>query len=111
MRILRYHITLKGQFQEVEGELTLQVDRTDVSGSVNLDGSQSYFQGKMLRKNRYAASMRLKTKILEEDCDMLLRLCGQDAIRGSIVGEWGDWTLEGAIAAPPPGETAVLNGR
>ena len=52
MRILRYHITLKGQFQEVEGELTLQVDRTDVSGSVNLDGSQSYFQGKMLRKNR-----------------------------------------------------------
>ena len=104
MRILRYHITLKGQFQEVEGELTLQVDRTDVSGSVNLDGSQSYFQGKMLRKNRYAASMRLKTKILEEDC-------GQDAIRGSIVGEWGDWTLEGATAAPPPGEAAVLNGR
>ena len=37
MRILRYHITLKGQFQEVEGELTLQVDGTDVSGSVNLD--------------------------------------------------------------------------
>ena len=61
MRILRYHITLKGQFQEVEGELTLQVDRTDVSGSVNLDGTQSYFQGKMLRKIRYAASMRLKT--------------------------------------------------
>ena len=111
MRILRYHITLKGQFQEVEGELTLQVDGTDVSGSVNLDGSQSYVQGKMLRKNRYAASMRLKTKILEEDCDMLLRLCGQDAIRGSIVGEWGDWTLEGATAAPPPGEAAVLNGR
>ena len=82
MRILRYHITLKGPFQEVEGELTLQVDGTDVSGSVNL-----------------------------EDCDMLLRLCGQDAIRGSIVGEWGDWTLEGATAAPPPGEAAVLNGR
>ena len=85
MRILRYHITLKGQFQEVEGELTLQVDGTDVSGSVNLDGSQSYFQGKMLRKNRYAASMRLKTKILEEDCDMPF---GVPSWESGATGRW-----------------------
>ncbi|WP_298019503.1 hypothetical protein [uncultured Dysosmobacter sp.] len=102
MRILRFHTTVKNRYQETQGELTLQIDRADIFGSLTLDGRQSYFQGKMLRKNRYAASLRFKTEVCEEDCDMLLRVRENGSIRGSIIGDWEDWSLKGTAAAAEP---------
>ena len=101
MRVQRYHLTIQGPFQELRGELLLQVDRTDVSGSLQVGDRRSYFQGKALRRNRYAAAVRLRTDVYEEDCDMLLRVRDAGAIRGSILGEWGTWTLEGTAEAEP----------
>ena len=102
MRITRFQAVLRDRFQELSGELTLRVEGTDVSGSLEIGGQQSYFQGKMLRKNRYAAAIRLKTGVYEEDCDMLLRVREPGSIRGSIVGEWGSWSLEGSAVPEPP---------
>lgn len=112
MRISRFQTVLRDQFQELRGELTLRVEGTDVSGSLEIGGRQSYFQGKMLRKNRYAAAVRLKTEVYEEDCDMLLRVREPGAIRGSIVGEWASWSLEGSAVPTSPadrGPRAELN--
>ena len=53
-----------------------------------------------------------KTEVYEEDCDMLLRVREPGAIRGSIVGEWASWSLEGsAVPASPAdrGPRAELN--
>lgn len=102
MRILRYHITIKSRFQEMQGELALQLDKADLFGSLTIEGHQSYFQGKMLRKNRYAASLRFKTEIYEEDCDMLLRTREPGGIHGSIIGEWENWSLKGTAVAEEP---------
>ena len=64
------------------------------------------FQGRMLRRNRYAAALRLKTDVYEEDCDMLLRVQPSGALRGSVMGEWGTWTLEGTAAEDLPAPEA-----
>lgn len=102
MRISRFQTVLRDQFQELRGDLTLRVEGTDVSGSLEIGGRQSYFQGKMLRKNRYAAAIRLKTEVYEEDCDMLLRVREPGVIRGSVVGEWASWSLEGSAVPESP---------
>ena len=107
MRISHFQTVLRDQFQELNGVLTLRVEGTEVSGSLEIGGRQSYFQGKTLRKNRYAAAVRLKTEVYEEDCDMLLRVREPGAVRGSIVGEWASWSLEGsAVPASPTGPGA-----
>ena len=106
MRAQRYHITMQGPFQNMEGELLLQLDRTEVSGCVQVWDRSSYFQGRMLRRNRYAAALRLKTDVYEEDCDMLLRVQPSGALRGSVMGEWGTWTLEGTAAEDLPAPEA-----
>ena len=98
MRVQRYHITIQGPFQELRGELLLQVDRTDVSGSLQVGDRRSYFQGKTLRRNRYAAAVRLRTEVYEEDCDMLLRLQEPGTVRGTVIGARDTWTIEGAGA-------------
>lgn len=101
MQIMRFHTTIKSRFQELRGMLVLQIDRAEVSGSLTIGERQSYFQGRMLRKNRYAAALRLKTEIYEEDCDMLLRVRDGASVHGSIIGEWEGWSLEGAAAGEP----------
>ena len=98
MRALRFKVMIRGPFQEMQGDLLLQLDQTDVSGSLQIGDQSSYFQGRVLRRNRYAASIRLKTAVYEEECDMLLRVQDTRTIRGSIMGEWGSWTLEGTAA-------------
>lgn len=102
MRTQRFKITLRGAFQETEGELFLQLEQAEVAGSLRIGDRESYFRGRMLRRNRYAASVRLKTAVYEEDCDMLLRVQEGKTIRGSIMGAWETWTLEGTAEEPSP---------
>lgn len=111
MRIMRFQTTIRDRFQEMRGELILQIDRTDISGSLTIGERQSYLQGKVLRKNRYAAAIQLRTDIYEEDCDMLLRVRNTDSIHGSIIGEWGRWTLEGTAATEPDLQAGLAAGK
>ena len=109
MRDMRFDVTVRGPFQEAAGTLLVQIDGTQVSGTLRLGGQASYFQGRVLRRNRFAAAVRLRTEVYEEDCDMLLRLQDSGAVRGSLIGEWSTWTLEGTGAAEPaPAEANYL---
>ena len=98
MRSLRYAVTVRGPLQETGGELLLQIDGTQVSGTLRIGGQASYFQGRVLRRNRFAAAVRLRTEVYEEDCDMLLRLQEPGTVRGTVIGARDTWTIEGAGA-------------
>ena len=98
MRELQADVALRGRFQEMRGQLLLRIEGTEVSGTLRIGDRSSYFQGRALRRNRFAASLRLRTEVYEEDCDMLLRLREPATLRGFIMGEWGTWTLESAPA-------------
>ena len=95
MRNLRFAVTIRGPLQKMTGELLLQIDGTQVSGTLRTGEQSSYFQGRMLRRNRFAAAVRLRTEIYEEDCDMLLRLQEPGTVRGSVIGARDTWTIEG----------------
>ena len=95
MRNLRFAVTIRGALQKMTGELLLQIDGTQVSGTLRTGEQSSYFQGRMLRRNRFAAAVRLRTEIYEEDCDMLLRLQESGTVRGSVIGARDTWTIEG----------------
>ena len=106
MRVLRYGVTLRGEVQELRGTMLLRLEGTEVSGALRLGEQESYLQGRVLRRHRIAAAVRLRTEVYEEDCDMLLRLREPEGVRGTVLGEWGSWTLEGsalsAETAPEP---------
>lgn len=102
MRMLRFDTTLTSRFQELRGDLLLQLDGREIAGSLTIGKQQSFLQGKMLRKNRYVASLRLKTETYQEDCDIVLRVRENGYVRGYIMGEWDGWTLEGDAAEVPP---------
>ena len=70
MKKMWFSVILKGQAGPRTGELTFQTDETDLSGYLTIAGRKSYLQGKVLRKNHYVASLRLKTGDGEEECDM-----------------------------------------
>lgn len=108
MRILRFGTTITSRFQELQGELLLQLDGANISGSLTIGNQQSFLQGKMLRKNRYVASLRLKTEAYQEDCDLVLRIRENSYVRGYIMGEWDGWILEGDAAEPPQAFSAGI---
>ena len=111
MRTLHYEVALRGPFQEMRGTLLLQISGTEVSGTLRLGERPSYLQGRVLRRNRIAAAVRLKTEVYEEDCDLLLRLREPDGLLGSMIGEWGTWTLEGSAAKAGPEGTDLPAAR
>jgi hypothetical protein len=101
MKKMWFSVILKGQAGPRTGELTFQTDETDLSGYLTIAGRKSYLQGKVLRKNHYVASLRLKTGDGEEECDMVLLQKDNGVLVGGVICEWGCWPLEGTALREP----------
>lgn len=99
MQCSQYNVILKGQFNPHAGTLTLQVHQGDVEGFFEFNGQKSHFQGKVLRRNRYVASVNLQLYQSTQDCDLLLTLRDDQMLLGGLVDQWGCWPLEGTPSA------------
>ena len=95
MKKEQFDIVLERQTQRETGKLMLQIDESGVSGCIVVLDSQSYFRGKILRKNHYIFSMRLQIGAWTEDCDALLLAKEDGTLRGVLLSPWQVWTLTG----------------
>lgn len=97
MQTSEYNVILKGQFAPQAGTLTLQVQGADVRGFFDFQGQKSHFTGKVIRRNRYVASLTLTLPHTSYQCDMLLVVGENRILTGGVVDRWGCWPLEGTL--------------
>ena len=83
MKKMWFSVILESQTGPKMGEPAFQTDETNLSGYLTIAGQKSYLQGKVLRKNHYVASLRLRTGNGEEECDAgagFLPICRENAL-------------------------------
>ncbi|WP_409967033.1 hypothetical protein RFF05_10425 [Bengtsoniella intestinalis] len=95
MEKTEYNVILKGQFSPKKGTLTLQVIGAEVQGFFDFQGQKSHFRGKVIRRNRYVASLSLILPQATQDCDVLLVVGENQILQGGLVDNWGCWPIEG----------------
>jgi hypothetical protein len=105
MNQYRYSVSLQGQLGSRPGTLFLRLEGPEVSGCLTILDQDSYFQGKVLRKNHLVCSSRLKLLGKDEDCDLLLRM-EDGLLLGSLITSRGCWTLDGTLLEDPQGTAA-----
>ena len=109
MKNIHLKVQLTDRFEKKPGVLHLRLDGMTVSGCLELNGIQSFLQGKLLRRDRYVASLHLNDGVQERDCDLLFLLRENGELAGSMMSWDEQWSVEGAVLPDEP-EDLPLRG-